>query len=205
MKLVLASNNKHKLDEFRDILEEFEIFSISDILKKDIEIIENAKTFKENAFIKSKTIFNELEKIGKNKEFVVLADDSGLCVKDLDYEPGIFSARYAGAKASDKENKEKLISNLKAKNIKESSAYFISAIALSSNFGEYSVISKLNGKVISKEEGENGFGYDSLFIPDGFNLTIASLDTKIKNQISHRKKALDNMKLILKFLKKFYK
>lgn len=187
-KIVLASNNKHKLDEFRKILKDYTILSLSDIGFND-DIIEDGQTFEENALIKAKTISNYLKK--ENKEYLVIADDSGLCVKSLNNEPGIFSARYAGIPTDSKKNREKLINNLIGKN-KE--AYFNCTIVLYYPNDTYKTFEGLTeGTIIEEERGNNGFGYDSIFYSNDLNKTFAEASEEEKNSVSHRGRAINKM------------
>ena len=144
MKIVLASNNKHKIKEFKDILKGIEILSLNDIGFND-DIIEDGETFLENALIKAKTVSQYLKSIGIN--YTVLADDSGLCVNSLGGNPGIYSARYAG-NHDDKANRDLLIKNLSDK--EDKSAYFICLIVkykIDDTYDYYE--GKTMGKIIS--------------------------------------------------------
>jgi XTP/dITP diphosphohydrolase len=194
MKLVLATTNKGKLREFNEMCKG-EVIPFIDILG-DLEIIENGKTFQENALIKAKTIFDKLEQ----KDYIVIADDSGISVPLLGGEPDIYSARYAGVNATDKDNLFKLIDNIKAKGVDRTLAYYTASIAIVSKYGEYSVHGWMYGDVIITPRGENGFGYDPIFIPDGYQNTLGELDNNIKKSISHRSKALELAKPIIKLL-----
>ncbi|TKX32232.1 RdgB/HAM1 family non-canonical purine NTP pyrophosphatase [Campylobacter aviculae] len=199
MKILLATSNKHKIFEIKEILKNYNLYAFDEVLKP-FEIEENGKSFKENALIKAKAVFNALNQDQKN-EFIVLSDDSGICVDVLDGKPGIYSARFS-SKGDDKSNREKLVSKMKQLNIYESKAYYKAAIAIVSLYGEYVVQAYMHGKAISEEKGENGFGYDSLFIPKGFNKTLAQLSSDEKNTISHRFKALELALIVLKMIKK---
>ncbi|TKX30568.1 RdgB/HAM1 family non-canonical purine NTP pyrophosphatase [Campylobacter estrildidarum] len=199
MKILLATSNKHKVFEIKEILKDYKLYAFDEVLKP-FEIEENGKSFKENALIKARAVFNALVQKQKN-EFLVLSDDSGICVEVLDGKPGIYSARFSN-KGDDKSNREKLISEIKQLGVCESKAYYIAAIAIVSSYGEYVVQASMHGKVMSEERGENGFGYDSLFIPNGFDKTLAQLSSNEKNTISHRFKALELALIILKMIKK---
>lgn len=199
MKIILATSNKHKVLELKDILKDFEIYAFDEILTP-FEIEENGKTFKENALIKARAVFNALNEKQK-KDFIALSDDSGICVDVLEGNPGIYSARFS-AKGDDKSNRDKLVSEMIKKGFRQSKAHYVSAIALVSLRGEFSTHGVMHGQVIDTEKGEKGFGYDSLFIPKGFDKTLAELDTDEKNGISHRFKALELAKIILKILNK---
>ena len=192
-KIVVASGNKGKIKEIRNILKDYEIIPYTDLIEP-FEIEESGKSFKENAIIKAKAVNEKL------KDFIVLADDSGISVPALNYEPGIYSARYAGNRASDKDNLNKLIQELKKKGIKKTPAFYTAAIAISTPYGIFTTHGFMRGEVIDEKRGERGFGYDPIFIPKGFDKTLGELDEEIKNKISHRKKALTLAKTILNVL-----
>ncbi len=199
MKILLATSNKHKVVELKEILKEFKIYAFDEILTV-FEIEENGNSFKENALIKARAVFNALNENQKN-EFIVLSDDSGICVDVLGSKPGIYSARFSG-KGDDKSNRDELVKQMGALGFKTSKAHYVAAIALVSLEGEWTVHGTMHGHVISTERGENGFGYDSLFIPKGFDKTLAELSNDEKNQLSHRFKALELARIVLKVLNK---
>jgi len=194
MELVLASGNRGKLEEFRELLEH-EIRSMSELCG-DIEIEESADTFAGNALIKARAVY---ERVGEG--YIVISDDSGISVPLLGGEPGIFSARYAGEGADDRENLLHLISKLQERGIERTPAYYTAAIAIKSSLGEYVVHGWMHGKVIDEARGEKGFGYDPMFIPAGFDKTLGELDDEVKSGISHRGKALALAKPIIQMLK----
>ncbi|NOZ91255.1 MAG: RdgB/HAM1 family non-canonical purine NTP pyrophosphatase [Epsilonproteobacteria bacterium] len=193
MKIVLATKNKGKLKEFNQMCKS-KVVPFTELLG-DIEIVEDGDSFKENALIKARAIF---EKLGD--KYIVISDDSGISVPALGGEPNIYSARYAGENASDKDNLNKLIDNLKAKGVKKTPAYYTASIAIVSRYGEYSVHGWMYGEVIDTPIGDNGFGYDPIFIPYGFDKTLGELDDNIKKSISHRSKALKLAKPIIEML-----
>jgi XTP/dITP diphosphohydrolase len=193
MKLVLATGNKGKLREFKQMCQE-EVVPFSELLGS-FDIVEDGNTFAENALIKARTIY---EKLGE--EYLVISDDSGISVPALGGEPGIYSARYAGADATDKENLYKLIDAVKAKKLASTPAYYTAAIAIVSKYGEYVVHGWMHGDVIGEARGEKGFGYDPMFIPKGFTQTLGELDDDVKRGISHRAKALALAKPIMQML-----
>ena len=195
MKIVLATTNKGKLREFNEMCKD-EVIPFRDILG-DLEIIENGKSFQENALIKAKTIF---DKLGGDDEYIVISDDSGISVPLLGGEPDIYSARYAGVNATDKDNLFKLVDNIKAKGVDRTLAYYTASIAIVSKYGEYSVHGWMYGDVITTPRGDNGFGYDPIFIPQGYNKSLGELENSIKKSISHRSKALKLAKPIIKLL-----
>ena len=192
MKIVLASANLGKIREFQELLGQ-KIVPYKELLG-NIDIEENGKTFKENAIIKAKTIASYLP------DAIVLADDSGISVPALNGEPGIYSARYAGIGASDKENLYKLINELQKKSIKKTAAYYTAAIAIATPRGIYTTHGWMWGEVIDEARGDRGFGYDPIFIPKGFDKTLGELESAIKQKISHRSKALQRAKYILEVL-----
>lgn len=190
--IVLATNNQHKLEEFRQILINYEILSLKDIDYYD-EIEETGNTFEENALIKAKTISNYLKE--ENKDYIVIADDSGLCVPSLNNAPGIYSARYAGINATDKDNRNKLLKELKDK---EKDAYFNCTIVIYYPNNTYKVAcGKTYGKIIDKEEGSNGFGYDPIFYSNELNKTFGIASNLEKNKVSHRAKAIEELLKII--------
>ncbi|MBU0925368.1 non-canonical purine NTP pyrophosphatase [bacterium] len=189
MKIVLASANKGKIAEFQKLMANDEVIAFSEILG-EIEIIEDKDTFKGNAIKKAQTIYDELVKIGQ-KDVVVISDDSGITVPALNNEPGIYSARYAGEGSSDKQNNAKLITNLNAKNLEITPAFYTACIAIVYQGEVYTVHGWMHGNVINKELGEGGFGYDPMFIPTGFDKTLGELGYEAKKEFSHRTKALN--------------
>ncbi|BCD62960.1 XTP/dITP diphosphohydrolase [Nitratiruptor sp. YY08-26] len=189
MKIILASSNRGKIKEIQELLQA-EVVPYKDILG-DITIIENGKSFQENAIIKAKAIFERVP------QSIVLADDSGISVPALGGEPGIYSARYAGDSATDKENLQKLISKLQEKNIKKTPAFYTAAIAIASPKGVFTTHGWMWGNVIDEARGNKGFGYDPMFIPEGYEKTLGELDEEVKKRISHRAKALRLAKIIL--------
>lgn len=195
MKIVLATSNKGKIAEFEKLLPNCNIVAFSDILGK-IDIEEDKDTFKDNAVKKAKTIYDELCKIGIN-DAVVISDDSGISLPVLNNAPGIYSARYAGVGATDKMNNEKLISQLNALNLTKTEAFYTACIAIVYKNQVYTVHGWMHGFVIDKELGTNGFGYDPLFIPKGFDKTLGELDYEVKKDFSHRSRALNLAKKVL--------
>ena len=194
MKLVLATGNKGKLREFKQMCED-EVVPFSDLLG-EFEIVEDGDTFAANALIKARTIY---EKLGE--EYIVISDDSGISLPVLNGAPGIYSARYAGVGVTDKENLYKLIDAVKEKGLKSTPAYYTAAITIVSKYGEYVVHGWMHGDVTDESRGEKGFGYDGMFIPKGYELTLGELDDDVKSEISHRGKALALAKPIIWMLK----
>lgn len=195
MKIVLASGNKGKIKEFEKLMPNDEVVAFKEILG-DIEIIEDKDSFKGNAIKKAQTIYDEL--INKNyKDVIVISDDSGITVPALNNEPGIYSARYAGENASDEDNNNKMIKNLQAKSIERTPGYYTACIAIIYQGEVYTVHGWMHGDVTSKPVGTEGFGYDPLFIPKGFDETLGVLPHEVKKEFSHRSSALKLAKKVL--------
>lgn len=195
MKIVLASGNKGKIKEFEKLMPNDEVVAFKEILG-DIEIIEDKDSFKGNAIKKAQTIYDEL--INKNyKDVIVISDDSGITVPALNNEPGIYSARYAGENASDEDNNNKMIKNLQEQNIERTPAYYTACIAIIYQGEVYTVHGWMHGDVTSKPVGTEGFGYDPLFIPKGFDETLGVLPHEVKKEFSHRSSALKLAKKVL--------
>jgi XTP/dITP diphosphohydrolase len=182
MQLVLASGNSGKIREFKQLLGD-EIKAFSEIIEA-FEIIEDGSTFAENALIKARAIY---ERLGES--YLVISDDSGISVPLFGDIPGIYSARYAGEDATAKQNLDKLISEV-GKQTDRTPAYYTAAIAIVSRYGEYVVHGWMYGDAISEARGSKGFGYDPMFIPEGYAQTLAELGDEVKAGISHRHKAL---------------
>ncbi len=200
-KIIIASNNSHKIEEIKNILIDlpFEIKSLKDE-NIDIDVVEDGSTFEENARKKADTIANYLKDRGE-KEFIVMADDSGIEVDYLGGMPGIYSARYAGEHGNDKKNNEKLLKELSGVPKSKRKARFVCQIALideNSNF--VSIRGDVEGIILEKLSGEGGFGYDPLFLYEPLNKTFGELSSDEKNLISHRAIALKKLKSELKRL-----
>ncbi|MBS7343051.1 MAG: non-canonical purine NTP diphosphatase [Parabacteroides sp.] len=185
MKLVFATNNKHKLDEVRKITSHHpvEIVSLAEINCFD-DIPETADTLEGNALQKAHYI---QEKFGLN----CFADDTGLEVEALNNAPGVYSARYAGPGHDSEANMKKLLHEMEGKENRK--ARFRTVIALVWNGKTYTFDGIVNGTITTTKRGENGFGYDPIFIPEGYEQTFAELGNDIKNQISHRAKAVEKL------------
>lgn len=192
MKLVLATSNKGKIREIKALCDKYEIIPYTELIE-EFEIIEDADTFKENALIKARAVFNALG----DDSVIVMADDSGISVDILDGAPGIYSARYGGKNASDKDNLYALVDAIKAKNVDSSPAHYTAAIAIVTKSAEYSVHGWMYGTALTKTRGDGGFGYDPMFVLDGYDKTLGELDEKVKKKLSHRSKALSLAKRIL--------
>ncbi len=198
MKIVLASGNKGKIAEFEKLMPNDDVVAFSEILGK-IEVDEDQDSFKGNAIKKAKTIYDLLMEKGLN-DVIVISDDSGITVPALNNEPGIYSARYAGLNASDKDNNKKLIENLNAINLESTPAFYTACIAIIYKNEIYTVHGWMHGNVINKDLGEGGFGYDPMFIPNGFDKTLGELGYEAKKDFSHRTKALNLAKKVLEVI-----
>ncbi|CAN5730113.1 non-canonical purine NTP diphosphatase [soil metagenome] len=183
-KLIFATNNQHKVEEVRLVLgDRFEIVTLKDA-GIDIDIDEPHFTLEENASEKSATIYNLT---AKN----CFSEDTGLEVTALNGAPGVKSARYAGETASFDDNIEKLLKNMQQAVNRQ--ARFRTVISLILNGKEFQFEGICSGKVIQEKRGQEGFGYDPVFIPDGSELTFAEMGKIAKNDFSHRKKAMDKL------------
>jgi XTP/dITP diphosphohydrolase len=195
VRLILATSNKGKVREIKALCEDFEVIAYSEIID-EFEIIEDGADFKENALIKARAVFKALNE----DDIVVIADDSGISIDVLDGKPGIYSARYAGESATDKDNLYKVIDEIKAKKVESSPAHYTAAIAIVTKNSEYVVHGWMYGEAIAKVVGDGGFGYDPMFIPLGYDKTLGELDDEVKKSLSHRAKALSLAKIILQTL-----
>ena len=181
MELLIATHNEHKKEEIQQILgSEFLIKSLTDHQIFE-EIVEDGNTFEENALIKAKYCY---EKTG----IPSVGDDSGLVVNALDGRPGIYSARYAGDHDFEK-NMAKVLEELDG--VQDRSAYFITVLCYFNENGAQYFTGKVHGKILKENKGHQGFGYDPIFVPNGYKITSAEMRSEEKNEISHRKQALD--------------
>lgn len=189
-KLVFATNNAHKLEEVSAILgDKIELLSLKDI-NCDADIPETADTLEGNALLKAEYVY-------KNYGLDCFADDTGLEVEALNGAPGVYSARYAGGEGHNAEaNMQKLLHNMKGKDNRK--AQFRTAVSLILNGKEYLFEGVIKGQIIKEKHGTSGFGYDPIFMPDGYNKTFAELGNEIKNQISHRAIAVNKLCEFLK-------
>jgi XTP/dITP diphosphohydrolase len=186
--LVIASNNDGKIKEIRSIIGGIKLLSLKDIGFTN-EIPEPYDSFEKNAHTKADTIYKYC---GKN----VFADDSGICANALNGAPGVFSARYAGTKATDETNLDKLLHELKDKT--DRSGYYKAVICLIWSGQAYFFEGICSGTILDARRGNGGFGYDPVFVPDGYEQTFAELPLNIKNEISHRGIAVRKMAAFLK-------
>ena len=180
MKLVFATNNRHKLQEVRDIVgDRVEVLSLADIDCHD-DIPETADTLQGNALIKARQIY---EKYGLD----CFADDTGLEVEALDGAPGVYSARYAGEECDSEANMRKLLENLTGKTNRN--AQFRTVIALIINGEEMLFNGIVKGTIATEKKGDSGFGYDPVFVPEGHSESFAQMSSEMKNSMSHRFRA----------------
>ena len=184
--IVAATQNKHKIVEIEAITKEFgmSVISRKDAGVPDVEIVEDGSTFEENSYKKAYEI---MKLCGQ----VTIADDSGLEVDCLDGAPGIYSARFAGVDGEDEANNRKLISLIKDVPYEKRTARFVSVIPMVYPDGR-SVVARgeVEGHLLLEPHGGNGFGYDPLFVPVGYDETFGVIDPEVKNRISHRANAL---------------
>ncbi|MCS7163381.1 MAG: XTP/dITP diphosphatase [Thermodesulfovibrio sp.] len=189
MKIVIASRNAKKIEELKRILEGIEInlLSINDFPELE-EVEEDGLTFEENALKKARYV---CQKTG----LPAFSDDSGLEVEALGGKPGVRSARYAGERATDEDNIKKLLKDLEGVPLEKRNARFVCCIALVFPDGqEYIFWGYVKGKITESPRGNYGFGYDPVFIPEGFQKTFAEMEPHEKDKISHRREALNKLK-----------
>lgn len=195
-KLVLSTDNKHKIKEIKDILKniDIEVLSKQDIGLEGFDIVEDGNTLKENSIKKAQAL-------KEKTPYMVMADDSGLFVENLKGEPGVYSSRYAGLDGDDKKNNEKLLLNMKDIPAGKRGASFFTVISLITENGEVVTVNgECKGSIGFELKGNNDFGYDPLFIPLGYEETFAELGDEVKNKISHRAIALKNIENTLRKL-----
>ena len=188
IKLVFATNNKNKLKEVQAMLTNIEIVSLADINCFE-DIPETADTLEGNAILKANYV---TEKFGLN----CFADDTGLEVEALNNAPGVYSARYAGEENNSEANMQKLLKNLE--NEPNKKAQFKTVIALNMNGKQFIFEGICEGHILSKKQGEEGFGYDPVFMPNGYNQSFAEMTMIDKGTISHRGKAIQELVTFLK-------
>jgi len=190
LKIIFASQNQGKVKEIKEIFKStpFEIVSLRD-LGNNINIEESGNTFYENAFIKAKAVFEIYNE-------PVFSDDSGLVVEQLDGRPGVISARYAGEYCSYNDNNLKVIQELESFP-EPHKAKFVSTAVYYDGDQVIESVGELHGIIIKEQRGSNGFGYDPIFIPNGYLKTIGELDFELKNKISHRSISFNKMKELL--------
>lgn len=190
--LLLATRNKHKTIEIRQILQglPFQILNLDDVGDFQ-EVVEDGRTFEENAVKKAMTI-------ARASGIISMADDSGLVVDCLNGQPGVYSARFAGEEASDQDNNTKLLGLMEGIALSDRRARFVCCIAICTPEGQcHTVEGRCEGHIALEASGTGGFGYDPLFIPDGHPASFAELSSEEKNALSHRGQALQRVRVLL--------
>lgn len=192
-RIVAASQNKHKIKEIEAITKEFDMYIVSrdDAGVPNVEIIEDKETFEENSYKKAKEIMELCHEI-------TIADDSGIEVDYLNGAPGVYSARFAGEECDDKANNAKLLKLLEGVPMEQRTGRFVSVITMVFPDGRSLVArGEVEGHIAMEESGDNGFGYDPLFIPLGYDRTFGNFSPEDKNKISHRANALVKLRELL--------
>lgn len=203
MKIILATNNDHKISEIKNILGEgFDVLSLKEV-GIDTDIEENGQTLQENSYIKAAFVADSLEKSGYPHSFIVAADDTGLEVEALNGAPGVHSARYAeGTDHNSEANMARLLRELEGEeNRKACFRTVISLIESSDTTEEQEALffeGRVDGIILTEKHGSEGFGYDPIFQPEGYDKSFAELGNDIKNGISHRARAVQKMTEFLK-------
>lgn len=196
MKILVGSNNKHKISEIREIFDRelsfpMELLTPKDLTVEPFEVEENGTTFSENSKIKAIEYYNQFK-------IPTIADDSGLVIDLLGGEPGVHSSRYAGPNSNDADNRKLVQLRLATIGEKSSAARFVCVMTFYDGVNLVQAMGICEGTIIDQEKGNNGFGYDPMFIPNGYNKTFAELEPEIKNKISHRAAAINNLVAKLK-------
>lgn len=204
---IIFSSNDNKIKECRRIFNN--VYKYTDFVEA-FNVLENGNTFSQNSKIKLLALKNKIDQNILNK-YILMAEDSGICIEYLNNKPGIYSSRYANIhnftskkeienakECNSDENINKVINELNKIYKTSSKAYFISCISIYVNNRIYTVHGFLHGRAINERRGNNGFGYDSIFIPNGYENTLGELEDNIKDNISHRSKALELVKLLVK-------
>ena len=181
--LILATHNDHKAQEFQDILPQYSVQTLAD-LGHDEEIEETEKYLEGNSLLKAETIF-------KRYGGVVISDDSGLEVDALNGAPGVYSARYAGEPPNDQKNTEKLLDKLQC--VSNRKAQFRTVITMMNKTNIFQFEGIVSGSIAKNPRGEDGFGYDPVFVPVGYQQTFGELAADVKNKISHRANAIEKL------------
>ncbi|MDI6604332.1 MAG: XTP/dITP diphosphatase [Thermoanaerobacteraceae bacterium] len=191
MRLIVATHNINKIKEIREILSDFdiEISSMAEIGIQE-EITETGKTIEENALVKARALKNKTEGL-------IMADDTGLFVDYLNGNPGVYSARFAGENATYEDNNMKLLKMLEGVPFDKRTAHFKTVIVLLNKDKETVIEGRLDGRILYKQRGKNGFGYDPIFYVDEAKKTLAEMTLEEKNTISHRARALNKLKSYL--------
>lgn len=190
MKIIFASQNQGKVKEVKSIfnLTKIKIISLYD-LGNNIDVEETGSTFSENAWLKAVAVFEIYKE-------PTIADDSGLVIEQLDGRPGVISARYSGENCTFEENNLKVIKEL-SEFPEPHLAKFVSNAVYYDGKNKFETIGELHGQIIKEQRGTAGFGYDPIFIPDGYEVTISEMGFDLKNKISHRAKSFEKLKQIL--------
>ena len=196
--MIFASNNSHKLEEVRRILYPLPVKSLGDIGFNN-EIEETGETLEANSMIKTQAVVDWIEENSKElRGEWVIADDTGLEIAALNGDPGVYTARWAGEPANDARNRQKALTLLR--NETDRRARFRTVITLMRGEEVYQMDGIVQGAIATEERGERGFGYDAIFIPEGYEKTFAELSEEIKNRISHRARALQALQTKLQEL-----
>lgn len=191
MRVVLATHNHYKVEEIRDILAGLDIELLSlDSFPQITEIEEDGETLEENARKKAATVFGVTH-------ILSLADDTGLEVEALGGRPGVYSARYSGENPTYQRNNEKLLGEMKGVPPERRKAKFRCVISIIGDGVDEIAVGEVPGRIIESPRGTNGFGYDPLFVPDGYETTYAEMNSELKNSLSHRARALEEAKRIM--------
>jgi len=196
--IIIDTKNKGKVAEFQELFKKYDMETISllDLPDNKEDVEETGETFEENARLKA-------EQISSILNAPVLADDSGLIIDALDGCPGVFSARYAGLEKNDQDNNNKVLNELKGIPVENRAARFICVLAVARpGKATFFVTGKCEGFIALSESGSNGFGYDPIFIPEGYEETMAEISAEEKNEISHRGQAIKELD---EWLKKYIK
>jgi len=192
MKILLATKNPGKIREMNRMFSDTGVEFVGlDTLEEVPEVTEDGRTYHENAMKKAMTFYNLAS-------MPTLAEDSGLEVDALNGAPGIFSARFAGENATDRENNEKLLNLLRGIPREKRTGRFVSVLCLIVDGSPYFFEGEVRGSILEHPKGESGFGYDPVFVPEGYDMTFAELGADVKNQISHRARAMNKLKDFLK-------
>lgn len=187
-KILIVSSNQHKCEEILDIFKDLGVNFLTLKNFPSLEIVENGKTFLENALIKAATA-------AKMFNIISIGEDSGLIVDILDGKPGIYSRRFSGENANDEDNNRLLLNMLRAIPYEKRTAHFVSSVVVCKPDGSYIFAEgRVDGFICDEPKGVNGFGYDPLFYYPPLNKTFAELSDNEKNTISHRKMALENLR-----------
>jgi len=194
-RLIFASNNTHKLEEVRRILAPMEVLSLREI-GFESEIDETGDTLSANSLIKAQAVAQWLKEQGEEGEAYIFADDTGLEIEALNGAPGVFTARWAGEPACDANNRKKALTELMGQSNRR--ARFCTVVTLIHGDHIQQVEGEVRGTITTEERGSSGFGYDAIFMPEGYDSTFGELPAATKNSISHRARAIAKLAEILK-------